>query len=193
MTTADHLKKAFDGYCPLPITFWNAVFELGEIVTIGKEIIVKKQNETEHYLNFLIHGSGGILLWNKSNYICTDLFLKGEFFCDYYSFIEQRPTPYEVLTFEKSVVFRVSYSNLISFTNEDEYGDKFWRYAIQALYLEKHNQYIQSSIYTAEEIYQIMLEHQPEIVQTIPQKYIASFLRITPQSLSRIRRIKKSD
>lgn len=190
MRTAEQLKKAFDNYYSIPISFWNSLEELGEVISIKKEKVVKKQNGIERNLNLLIQGSGGILLWNKNNFICTDMFLEGEFFCDYYSFINQQPTPYEVLTFEDCVLFRVSYSNLVSFTNKNEYGDKFWRYAIQALYADKHNQYIQSFIYTADEIYQRMLEYQPEIIKRVPQKYIASFLGITPQSLSRIRRVK---
>jgi CRP-like cAMP-binding protein len=48
---------------------------------------------------------------------------------------------------------------------------------------------------TAEERYQKMLQIQPEIIQTIPLKYIASFLGIHQDSLSRIRKqvIQRSD
>ncbi|MFC6100535.1 Crp/Fnr family transcriptional regulator [Olivibacter domesticus] len=48
---------------------------------------------------------------------------------------------------------------------------------------------------TAEERYQKLLQQQPEVVQTIPLKYIASFLGIHQDSLSRIRKqvIKRPD
>ena len=189
--TGDLLKNAFDRYFSIPLSFWNSIAELGEVVTIDKEKIIKGVNKTEHYLYLIIQGSGGILLWNKSNYVCTDLVLTGEFFCDYYSFITQKPTPYEVLTFEKSILFRISYLKLTAFTNENEHGDKFWRFATQALFIDKHNQFIQSFTSKAVDIYRLILQYQPELLNRIPQKYIASFLRITPQSLSRIRRTNK--
>jgi len=40
----------------------------------------------------------------------------------------------------------------------------------------------------AKERYLAMLEKDPELFQLVPQKYIASFLGLTPQSLSRIRK-----
>ncbi len=41
---------------------------------------------------------------------------------------------------------------------------------------------------TAELRYKKMVEHQPEIIQHVPIQYIASYLGIKPQSLSRIRK-----
>ena len=40
---------------------------------------------------------------------------------------------------------------------------------------------------TPEQRYQNLLKDHPEIVQRIPQHYIASYLGVTPVSLSRIR------
>ena len=40
---------------------------------------------------------------------------------------------------------------------------------------------------TAKERYMMLLEENPELLQDVPLKYVASYLYITPQSLSRIR------
>ena len=39
-----------------------------------------------------------------------------------------------------------------------------------------------------EEKYKYLLKNEPHIIQTIPLKYIASYIGITPQALSRIRK-----
>jgi hypothetical protein len=39
--------------------------------------------------------------------------------------------------------------------------------------------------------YQELLQHHPQVVQRVPQQYIASYLGITPVSLSRIRNATK--
>ncbi len=184
---AEHLKAAFDKYCDLPASFWQSVAPLGEVVTIEKETTIKLTNKVENHLYLIIKGSGGILLWNKNNFICTDMVLENDFLCDYLSFITREATPYEVLTFEESTLFRISYNALTELTSGSEYGDKFWRYATQALYIDKHHQYIQAFTCTAAEIYKLILTHQPDLINRIPQKYIASYLGVTPQSLSRIR------
>jgi len=185
---ACRLKNAFDKYCSFPIEFWSSLSELGEIISVDKEATLKKAYRVEKHIYFILKGSGGILLWKKNNFVCTDLVLSEDFICDYLSFLSRKETAYEVRIFEDSKLFKVSNASLQILLNKSQLGDKFWRHALEALYIDKHLQYIQSSIYTADEIYRLMVKHQPEIVQRIPQKYIASYLGITPQSLSRIRR-----
>lgn len=186
--TANDLKSTFDKYHSFPIEFWESLFRLGDVITVEKETTLKPPYQTENHLYFLKEGSGGILLWNKSNFVCTDMIIDMDFFCDYLSFITRKETPYEVITYERSLLFRISYTSLTTFLNKSEYEDAFWRYSTEALYIDKHLQFIQSVTNTAENIYKLILQHQPEIVQRIPQKYIASYLGITPQSLSRIRK-----
>jgi signal-transduction protein with cAMP-binding, CBS, and nucleotidyltransferase domain len=188
MTTAQQLKESFDQYYDLPLIFWETITDAGEIIYVDREAVVKESNTIERYLRFVVKGSGGILLWNKNNFVCTDLIIDNDFLCDYFSLITQDPSPSQVITFEKSVLFQISYSKLMNITEQNPYGDKFWRYGTTALFVDKHLHYIQSFTMTASEIYGLIFKHHPSIIQRIPQKFIASFLGITPQSLSRIRR-----
>ena len=188
MNLPEKLKSKFDNYNSFPIKFWESISGMAEIISVERETTLKETHKIENYLYFILEGSGGILLWNNNNFICSDMVLNNDFLCDYLSFITRKETPYEVITFEKSILFRISYAALYSYLNSSENGDKFWRYSNQALYIDKHLQFIQSVTQSAENIYELMLQHQPEIVQRIPQKYIASYLGITPQSLSRIRK-----
>lgn len=181
------LKKAFDPYYKFPLGFWKAIALQGEVIKTEKEEIIKQSGTTEKYLYFIVKGSGGILLWHKNNFVCIDMLFEGEFFCDYLSFILQLQTPYEVLTFEKSELFRISYRSFKKFSSKNEFGDKLWRYANQALYTDKSIQQLDLLTKTAAERYADMVRLQPFIIQKVPQKYIASYLGITPQSLSRIR------
>lgn len=185
---AEVLKSVFDKYYEFPISFWKSFTELCSIKIFEKEQTIKKHNEIEDNLYFILEGSCGILLWNENNFICTDIVLENDFICDYLSFLTIKPSPLEVITFEKSKLLQISHSKLISFTNQNEFGDKFWRYANQALYEYKCLQYIQALTSSASEIYNRIQDYQPDILNRIPQKYIASYLSITPQSLSRIRR-----
>ncbi|NLT49895.1 MAG: Crp/Fnr family transcriptional regulator [Ignavibacteria bacterium] len=182
------IKNSFDKYYNFPISFWEEIECKGEILSVGKEEILKSRDKTENYLYFIVKGSAGILLWNKNNFVCTDLILEGDFCCDYFSFITRLPTPYEVLTFEKSQLFKISYQKLTDIICSSELEDKFWRYATSALYIDKNLQFMQSITKSAAEIYNLLTANHPNLIKRIPQKYIASFLGITPQSLSRIRR-----
>lgn len=188
MRTEEKIKQAFDLYFNVPIEAWKSFTDLGEIITTTKDQTIKNADATEKYLSFILKGSGGILLWNNNNFVCIDLCYDGEFFGDYMSFLNQQATPLEVITFEPSELFRISKSNFDKLSNNTEFGDKICRFASEALFVHKQKQQIDILTKTATERYIELQTRQPEIIQRTPQKYIASYLGVTPQSLSRIRK-----
>jgi CRP-like cAMP-binding protein len=187
MTTAEKIKQAFDPYFNVPVEAWNAFAELGEIVSIEKEQIIKESGRTEKYLYFMLSGSGGVLLWNKNNFVCIDLCYQNDFFGDYMSFLTEQASPLEVVLFEKSELFRISKRNFDTMSNHTDFGNKICRFASEGLFIHKQQQQIDILAKTSKERYLDLQKRQPNIIQQTPQKYIASYLGITPQSLSRIR------
>lgn len=184
----EKIKQAFDPYFNVPLEAWKSFTDLGEIVTATKDQTIKTAGTTEKYLSFILKGSGGILLWNNNNFVCIDLCYEGEFFGDYMSFLDQQPSPLEVVTFEPSELFRISKTNFDKLSNNTEFGDKICRFASEALFVHKQKQQIDILTKTAIERYVELQTRQPNIIQRTPQKYIASYLGVTPQSLSRIRK-----
>jgi len=188
MKTEETIKQAFDPYFKVPLKAWKSFADLGEVITTTKDSIIKNTNTTEKYLSFILKGSGGILLWNNNNFVCIDLCYEGDFFGDYMSFLDQRPTPLEVITFEPSEIFRIPRVNFEKLSFNTEFGDKICRFAAEGLFIHKQEQQIALLIKTASDRYVELLAKQPNIILRTPQKYIASYLGITPQSLSRIRK-----
>ncbi len=187
MKTEEIIKRAFDPYFPVPLEAWKSFTDLGEIIVTTKDQILKNNDTTEKHLSFIVQGSGGIMLWNNSNYVCIDLCYEGDFFGDYMSFLTQQPTPLEVITFEASTLFRISKTNFDKLSSNSEVGDRICRFASEGLFIHKQRQQIDILTKTAAERYNELQTRQPEIIRRTPQKHIASYLGITPQSLSRIR------
>lgn len=187
MKTEEIIKRAFDPYFPVPLEAWKSFTDLGEMIVTTKDQILKNTGTTEKYLSFIVQGSGGIMLWNNSNYVCIDLCYEDDFFGDYMSFLTQQPTPLEVITFEASKLFRISKTNFDKLRSNSEIGEKICRFASEGLFIHKQRQQIDILTKTAAERYTELQTRQPEIIRRTPQKHIASYLGITPQSLSRIR------
>lgn len=185
---AQLLKTGFDKYVALPIVFWEDVALDAVSIICEKELILKPINTHEKHLYFILSGSCGILLWKKENYVCTDFAVAGEYFCDYLSLVCLEPTPLQTVAFEKSHLLKISTTTLFNLLEKHSLDNAFWRHALTALYVEKHVQQINFLTLTATEHYRLILENAPEIILQIPQKHIASYLGVTPQSLSRIRK-----
>jgi len=188
LETSKTIKNAFDPYFNVPLEAWKSFTELGEIVVTTKDQILKDTGATERYLSFILKGSGGILLWNNTNFVCIDLCYEGEFFGDYMSFLNQQMSPLEVITFEPSEIFRISRSNFEKLSFNTDFGDKICRFAAEGLFIHKQEQQINLLTKTSSQRYSELVAKQPNVIQRTPQKHIASYLGITPQSLSRIRK-----
>ena len=180
------LKAAFDPVFEAPITVWETFAGFCTEQWFEKEAIVKNSHTQEKYLYFILNGSGGIFLWHNNNYVCTDLCFENDFFGDYMSFLNGQSSPLEVITFEPTRLLCISAENFEKLS-QTEAGSKLRGMAAEGLFMHKQQQQIDMLTKTAGQRYDDLHARVPGIFQRVPQKYIASYLGVTPQSLSRIR------
>lgn len=92
----------------------------------------------------------------------------------------------------------VENSDLLQLSNDDiellyvkvPKFERFFRILMQNSYVREQLRVLQSLSLPAEQRYHIFLKKYPAFAQTVPQKYIASYLGITPEFLSFIRKKK---
>lgn len=181
------LKKSFDKYFEAPVETWRKFASLCDIVIFKKEEILKRSNTKEKYFYFILEGSAGIFLWKNSNFVCVDFVFENSFYGDYMSLLTGKPTPLQTMTLEKSKMLRLSKSNFDTLTHLP-IGTTIKRIASEVSFIDKQQQQIDLLTKTAKQRYQTLIDKFPEIIRRTPLKYIASYLGITPQSLSRIRK-----
>jgi len=110
-----------------------------------------------------------------------------EFLSYYPSFLTQTVSDKYIQALEPTKLLVITYDQLQDFYARVQEGERFGRLAIEQVYLSAIKQL--DSFYTdpPEKRYQQFLDSYPKLVQRIPQYYIASYVGIKPQSLSRIR------
>jgi CRP-like cAMP-binding protein len=182
----EQLKKCFDPFLNLDIEVWENFEKHGTLRQLPKETVLKEAFTVEKYLSIIFEGSAGNLIWSKNNYVCIDICFEMDFILDYMSFTLQQPTPIEVRLFEDSTIFSVSYQNFQKILSERENGEKITRLVAEGAYIDKQQQQIDLLTKSAKDRY-LELIQKKKITERTPLKYLASYLGITPQSLSRIR------
>ena len=181
------LKKSFDKYFDAPIEAWKNFASLCDKVEFKKNEIIKQANTTEKSAYFLLSGACGVFLWKENNYVCLDIVLEHDFFADHLSLIINKPTPIETIALEKTTALKISKFN-IEKLRKTNMGMLLFLIGAENSFVEKQKQQIDLLTKTAEQRYVELLRKNPKIVQRIAQKHIASYLGITTQSLSRIRK-----
>ena len=187
---AEILKKSFAKYFVAPIEAWQSFADLCEPVKFEKDEILKKNNHTEKYFYFILKGSAGLFLWKENNFVCIDFAFENNFCGDYMSILTKAATPLELVALEKSEMVRLTVDDFYRL-GESQIGQVIMQVSAESSFVEKQQQQMDLLTKTAEERYYILADKYPNIHQRVAQKHIASYLGITPQSLSRIRNPKK--
>ncbi|HEX3020454.1 MAG TPA: Crp/Fnr family transcriptional regulator [Chitinispirillaceae bacterium] len=85
-------------------------------------------------------------------------------------------------------IFAISKQNLDSLYSQNPLWQEFGRKIMEKALVEKEIRIMDQIYLTAEQRYLKLLKNNPGLIQNCPVKYIASYLGIHPESLSRIRR-----
>lgn len=107
---------------------------------------------------------------------------------DLNSFLSGLPATLNIDTMEDSEVLLLEKSARENLFEEVPQMEKFFRLLLEANYVATHKRVADSLSASAEERYLKFIKTYPKLFEKIPQNQIASYLGITPQSLSRIRK-----
>ncbi len=187
---AEILKESFDKYFEAPIEAWIEFSEFCEPISFLKGDVIKREDTKAHYFYFILKGSAGVFLWKENNLVCLDFAFEHSFCGDYMSLLTRQSNPLQVIALENSDMLRISSSKLLELSKKSV-GSVIMQVSAEVSFINKQQQQIELLTKKAEERYQILIQSFPGIDQRIAQKHIASYLGITPQSLSRIRKMVK--
>jgi len=107
---------------------------------------------------------------------------------DLHSFTKQIPSVYSTRALADSEVLLLPRASMDVLLNTNPKFEKYFRIIFQNSLVTHQHRIIQNFSASAEERYQTFKEKYPPLEQFVPQKYIASYLGITPEFLSKIRR-----
>ncbi|MDT4864660.1 hypothetical protein FQZ97_994260 [compost metagenome] len=99
------------------------------------------------------------------------------------------PTEYQIQAVTDVELLRISYDDIQEVYKESGVGNTIARKIVEGLYIAKVRRELSLLTEDAETRYRRLLQEWPELVKQLPLKDIASYIGITPQALSRIRRI----
>lgn len=164
-----------------------STFENAELLSIPPKTILLEEGTIANQLYLIHKGCLRLFFYNGKKDITFQFFCEGDFVASFESFYNNTPSlfslesiePSEVLTITKEEFFHIiDNDTAIRHAFEEKIIERFSSY--QHLFLSR----IKNS---PQQRYEELQKEHPEIIQRIPQHYIASYLGITPVSLSRIR------
>ena len=174
----------------MPMSESQAEVFLGgmRIRSYDKGNTILNEGETEEYLSVIISGLTRHYIIKDGIDISFGFSFKDEFNSSYTSFIQRKPSQFYIEALQPTVLASFSYDFLHHLYEKYPESNLFGRIAIEEYFVLREKRELSLLTNNATERYKKLLAEQPVYVKQIPLKYLATYLNIKPESLSRIRK-----
>jgi len=184
----EQIRVLFEKIVPISDADWELFSSKLVRQQFPKKTTLLKAGQTERHLSFIEKGIIRFFIPKEDNDLTFGFAFDNNFMSAYDSFLTQTPSPYHVETLSETILWRLTYNDLQEIYKETGVGNIIGRFASEDLFLKKAKRELSLLSDTAEQRYLNLFTERPHLIQYIPLKYIGSYIGITPQALSRIRR-----
>lgn len=158
-----------------------------ESIDFDKNSKIVKEGEITNYLYFITKGIVRVYYHNSGKELIDWFAVEGMFFGNLYSHIMQKPgfDIYEAI--EDVELLRINYNDLNRLFKESHQLESAGRKMMEKYYIKYVERVHLLKGLPADEKYQLFLENYASYANRIPLKFVANYLGITSETLSRIR------
>lgn len=184
----DEIRTFIDNISPMNDSEWNFFSSKLKKVKFDKNTTVLKLGKIEKHLSFISKGVIRLYIPKEDSDLTFGFLFENEFVTAYDSFLTQTPSEYEIETLTETILWQISNQDLKEVYKRTKSGNIIGRKMAESMYLIKSKRELSLLSKTAEERYLNLFSDRPQLIKHVPLKYIASYIGVTPQALSRIRK-----
>jgi CRP-like cAMP-binding protein len=158
-------------------------------VSATRNSVLEEQGKVPQYLYFIDSGFMRLFYYDENGeeqttFLCS----QSGFIASFSSLINQTKATENVECITDCELFKISYVDAKKLVENSENFKNFFLVMFEKSISSASIRANDLALLNAEQRYQKMIDQQPHFIQNIPLQYIASYLGIKPQSLSRIRK-----
>ena len=186
----DQIKLYLDKIASISSSDWNFFISKLHRRIITKKSVFIKVNQIENHISFIESGIVRLFIPrdNPEKEITFGFSFKNQFVSAYDSFLTQSPSNYQLQALTETTVLSISYKDLQSVYKSTQIGNLIGRLTAEDLFLIKSKREQNLLNLNAEQRYLQLFKERPELLKSVPLKYISSYIGVTAQALSRIRK-----
>lgn len=156
-----------------------------------KKQLLTRTGEIENYFNFILKGLIRKYYVKGAEEINTQISVEGHIIHSQESFHSRLTSEYTVEAIEPSVVASISFTDMESVFAKSKKMEHLGRMVITHTMVLKDRWQMQMVNMTPRERFLQFVTKNAELLQRVPQKYLASYLNIKPETFSRFKHLLK--
>jgi CRP-like cAMP-binding protein len=169
--------------------FTRCLLPIIKVRRFGKKEFITKAGEVENFFNFIVKGLVRKYYKRNSTEINTQISMEGHIILSQESFHSRMPSEYYMETIEPSVLVSIKYDDLEHLYSQSKKMEHLGRLIITHTMVLKDRWHMQMVKMTPRERFLNFVIRNPELLQRVPQKFLASYLNIKPETFSRFKHL----
>jgi CRP/FNR family transcriptional regulator, anaerobic regulatory protein len=183
----NQLKNYHDAMLPMSEQDWVYFVSLLEVRHLAKGEVLVKEGEICQEIFFINKGAiRNYRLLDGKELVCRFSF-ENEYTTAYESFVKRTPSVEYLQTLEDSELIVITKKSMTAL-EELPYTIEFMRLMAEKLFFIIMSRTVNITTDLPEQRYERLLKEQPQVMKRAPQYMVASYLNITPETLSRVRK-----
>ncbi len=147
-----------------------------------------KEGEICKTVSFIVEGAFKSYHEKGNEIIINDFFNETDFVIEVISFLKQQSSDSSIIACKDSIVLSISYKNLQEFCDCSEQGNRLIRKIYEYYYLKRFEQEVVLRLVDSKTRLQYFIKAAPLMFESFSQKEIASYLKMSQETLSRIKK-----
>ena len=156
-------------------------------LSLKRHDFLTRKGQTEAYMYLVKEGALRLFYPVDDEEICVGFAYENTLVSSFPSFIANKPSEYSIQALRQCELVGVSRADFVQLMEQRPLLERYWRIQIEKAMLGRINREIDLLLPSPDDRLQRLLARSPHIFQLIPRKYLASYLRMTPETLSRIK------
>lgn len=158
------------------------------VKTLRKRELLFQEGVLCNFLAYIVDGCVRHFYVREGVEKTCDLSFAHDWTTDFQSFTSGKPGLMNLQALQATTVFLIRKPDLLTLYRECPSYETFGRLMTERVTLRATTIAMSLSAEKPEERFQNLLKERPDILQIVPQRYVASYLGIAPESLSRLRK-----
>ncbi|KAA3440658.1 Crp/Fnr family transcriptional regulator [Rufibacter hautae] len=154
--------------------------------TVNRGDFLIREGQVEQHLYFVESGALRLYLPTPDEDICVGFAYPNTLITSFPSLVTQTPSLYCIQALRRSELLAISKTDFDLIQEKRPVFGKFWRMELEKALVGKIEREVDLQLPDPAQRLERLLRRSPHIFQLVPKKYIASYLRMTPETLSRI-------
>ena len=156
-------------------------------VSLKRNEFLKVKGSTDLQLYYVLSGSLRVFIEDEFEEHTIRFGYKNSFIAALDSFISEKPSDFYIQAIKKCELV-IRKANFMNFVERDPENLSLWHKILAQLIFQQMEREVDILTHSPVERYKRVLERSPQLFQEVPHKYIASYLRMSPETLSRIKK-----